>query len=175
MYAAFGASSPFWPAFFENKALTTQQIGLILSAGIIIRLAAGPLTGRLADVSGSLRAVLAACAVLGAATAAAFLLSNSLSSLLIIALLQGAALALMASLADALAVNVASPRLAGKAFEYGWIRGLSCYCGGDAGRRTAHHSDQFHSDDLAECCPARGCGGCNVAVTPAKSIKLAYD
>jgi MFS transporter, PPP family, 3-phenylpropionic acid transporter len=123
MYAAFGASSPFWPAFFETKALTSQQIGLILSAGIIVRLAAGPLTGRIADVSGSLRAALAACAVLGATAAAAFLLSNSFSSLMMIALLQGAALAPMASLADALAVNVASPHLAGKTFEYGWIRG----------------------------------------------------
>jgi len=125
MYAAFGASSPFWPAFFETKALTSQQIGLALSAGMMVRLAAGPLAGRLADILGSLRSVLAACAVLGAASAAAFLLSNSFSSLLMIALLQGAALAPTASLADALAVNVASPHLAGKAFEYGWIRGAA--------------------------------------------------
>jgi len=113
MYAAFGASSPFWPAFFETKALTSEQIGLVLSAGMMVRLAAGPLAGRLADILGSLRSVLAACAVLGAASAAAFLLSNSFSSLLMIALLQGAALAPTASLADALAVNVASPHLAG--------------------------------------------------------------
>jgi PPP family 3-phenylpropionic acid transporter len=125
MYAAFGASSPFWPAFFETKALTSQQIGLALSAGMMVRLAAGPLAGRLADILGSLRSVLAACAVLGAASAAAFLLSNSFSSLLMIALLQGAAFAPTASLADALAVNVASPHLAGKAFEYGWIRGAA--------------------------------------------------
>ncbi len=123
MYAAFGASSPFWPAFFETKGLSSQQIAFILSAGIVIRLAAGPLAGRLADVSESWRAVLAACAALAATAAAGFLLSNNFASLLTIALFQGATLAPMASLADALAVNVASPRLAGKAFEYGWIRG----------------------------------------------------
>jgi MFS transporter, PPP family, 3-phenylpropionic acid transporter len=123
MYAAFGVSSPFWPAFFEAKTLSSQQIGFILSAGILIRLAAGPVVGILADISGSLRAVLAACAVLAATAGTAFLVSNTFLSLLTIAVLQGATLAPMTSLADALAVNVARPRFAGKAFEYGWVRG----------------------------------------------------
>jgi MFS transporter, PPP family, 3-phenylpropionic acid transporter len=123
MYAAFGVSSPFWPAFFETKGLAPQQIGFILSAGMLIRLAAGPLVGRLADISKSLRAVLAACAYLAAAVAAAFLISNSFSSLLTIALLQAATLAPMTSLADALTVNVAGFQSAGKPFEYGWVRG----------------------------------------------------
>jgi MFS transporter, PPP family, 3-phenylpropionic acid transporter len=123
MYAAFGVSSPFWPAFFETKGLASQQIGLVLSAGMLVRLAAGPLVGRLADVSESWRAVLAACAALAAIIAAAFLISNSFSSLLTIALLQAATLAPMTSLADALTVNIASPRLAEKSFEYGWVRG----------------------------------------------------
>jgi len=123
MYAAFGVSSPFWPAFFGTKGLTSQQIGFVLSAAMLIRLIAGPLVGRLADISGSLRAALATCAALSATVAGAFLISNSFSSLLTIALLQAATLSPMTSLADALAVNVASPRLAGKAFEYGWIRG----------------------------------------------------
>jgi MFS transporter, PPP family, 3-phenylpropionic acid transporter len=123
MYAAYGVSSPFWPAFFETHGLTSQQIGFILSAGMLVRLAAGPLVGRLADVSGSLRAILATCAACAATVAAAFWLSNSFSSLLTVALLQAAALAPMTSLADALAVNVARPQLAGKPFEYGWLRG----------------------------------------------------
>jgi PPP family 3-phenylpropionic acid transporter len=113
----------FWPAFFGTKGLTSQQIGFVLSAAMLIRLIAGPLVGRLADISGSLRAALATCAALSATVAGAFLISNSFSSLLTMALLQAATLSPMTSLADALAVNVASPRLAGKAFEYGWIRG----------------------------------------------------
>jgi MFS transporter, PPP family, 3-phenylpropionic acid transporter len=122
MYAAFGVSSPFWPTFFESKALTSQQIGLI-SAGMLIRLAAGPVVGTLADLSGALRGFLTTCAALAATVGTIFLISNTFSSLLTTAMLQGATLAPITSLADALAVNVATPRFAGKRFEYGWVRG----------------------------------------------------
>ena len=123
MYAAFGVSSPFWPKFFETKTLTPQQISLILAAAMLVRLASGPPIGRFADLSGSLRIVLAACASLAAGMAAAFLLASTFWSLLAIALVQATALAPMTSLADALAVNTARPYIAGKPFEYGWIRG----------------------------------------------------
>ena len=123
MYAAFGVASPFWPKFFETKALTSQQIGLILAAAMLVRLAAGPIVGRLADLSRSLRLVLAICAALAAGTAAALLLANTFWSLLFIALVQAAALAPTTSIADALSVNAAKPVLGGKPFEYGWIRG----------------------------------------------------
>ena len=63
LYAAFGVASPFWPKFFETRGLGAEQIGLILAASTLIRLAAGPLVGRLADLSGRLRLTLAICAV----------------------------------------------------------------------------------------------------------------
>jgi PPP family 3-phenylpropionic acid transporter len=59
LYAAFGAASPFWPKFFETRGLTSQQIGLILGAAILVRLAAGPLVGTLVDFLGSLRLMFA--------------------------------------------------------------------------------------------------------------------
>ncbi|XUJ35992.1 MFS transporter [Bradyrhizobium japonicum] len=93
LYAAFGVSSPFWPKFFETRALTPQQIGLILAAAMLVRLAVGPVVGMLADLLGSLRLLLATCAALAAATAAAFLLANTFSLLFLIALVQAAALA----------------------------------------------------------------------------------
>ncbi|MBR1192105.1 MFS transporter [Bradyrhizobium sp. AUGA SZCCT0160] len=123
LYAAFGVASPFWPKFFETRALTPQQIGLILGAAILVRLAAGPLVGILADLLGSLRLLLATCAALAAATAAAFLLANTFWLLFLIALVQAAALTPTTSIADALSVNAAKPEIAGKPFEYGWIRG----------------------------------------------------
>jgi MFS transporter, PPP family, 3-phenylpropionic acid transporter len=123
MYAAFGVASPFWPKFFETRALTSQQISLILAAAILVRLAAGPVVGRLADLWRSLRLVLATCAALAAGTAAALLLANTFWLLLFIALVQAAALAPTTSIADALSVSAAKPRLGGKPFEYGWIRG----------------------------------------------------
>jgi PPP family 3-phenylpropionic acid transporter len=123
LYAAFGVASPFWPKFFETRALTAQQIGLILGAAMLVRLAAGPLVGMLADLLGSLRLLLATCAALAAATAAVFSLANSFWLLFLIALVQAAALAPTTSIADALSVNAAKPQIAGRPFEYGWIRG----------------------------------------------------
>jgi MFS transporter, PPP family, 3-phenylpropionic acid transporter len=123
LYAAFGVASPFWPKFFETRALTAQQIGLILGAAMLVRLAAGPLVGMLADLLGSLRLLLAICAALAAATAAAFLFASAFWLLFLIALVQAAALAPTTSIADALSVNAAKPEIAGKLFEYGRLRG----------------------------------------------------
>jgi MFS transporter, PPP family, 3-phenylpropionic acid transporter len=125
LYGAFGVASPFWPKFFESRGLTPQHIGTILAAALVVRLAAGPLVGRLADFLSSLRLVLASCIVLAAAAAAAFALADTFWFVLLVALAQAAALAPTTSLADALAVNTARPRMAGKPLEYGWIRGAA--------------------------------------------------
>ena len=49
MYAAFGVSSPFMPAFFEGRGLAPEQLGVVFAAGTAIRLVSGPLCARLAD------------------------------------------------------------------------------------------------------------------------------
>jgi MFS transporter, PPP family, 3-phenylpropionic acid transporter len=123
LYAAFGVASPFWPRFFETRALSPQQIGFMLAAGMLMRLAAGPLVGMFADRAGSLRLALALCTALAAASAAALFWAHSFSLLLFITVIQAACLAPTTSLPDALSVNAARPRLAGREFEYGWIRG----------------------------------------------------
>ena len=123
LYAAFGVASPFWPRFFETRALTPQQIGFMLAAAMLMRLLAGPIVGMFADRAGSLRLALAICTALAAGSAAALLWAHSFALLLFITVIQAAALAPTTSLADALSVNAARPRLAGKEFEYGWIRG----------------------------------------------------
>jgi PPP family 3-phenylpropionic acid transporter len=125
LYGAFGVASPYWPKLFESKGLTPHQIGLILAAALVMRLAAGPLVGRLADLLGSLRLVLASCIVMAAAAAAAYMWADTFWLVLLIALAQAAALAPTTSLADALTVNAARPRKAGKPFEYGRIRGAA--------------------------------------------------
>ena len=123
LYAAFGVASPFWPRFFETRALSPQEIGIVLAAAMLTRLLAGPMVGMFADRAGSLRLALAICTALAAGSAAALLWAHSFALLLFITVIQAASLAPTTSLADALSVNAAKPRLAGKEFEYGWIRG----------------------------------------------------
>jgi len=123
LYGAFGASSPFWPKFFETKALSSQQIGLLLGATLLMRLVTGPLVGRLADLSRALRLVLSGCAILAAGMAAVLVAADSFWFLLLIALIQAGALAPTTSISDALSINAAKPKGAGRSFEYGWIRG----------------------------------------------------
>ena len=117
-YGAFGVASPFWPKFFETRALPPQQIGLIVAAAMLMRLVTGPLLGTLADSVGSLPLVLAACASFSAASALALTSAEIFWPLFIVAMLQAAALAPTTSIADALAINVARPRIG-----YGWLRG----------------------------------------------------
>src|SRR6185503_17207377 len=123
MYAAFGVSSPFLPAFFEARGLAPEQLGVLFATGTAIRLISGPLCGRLADLTQALRAVLAVCATLAALVALGLLSASSFSALLMISVLHAAALAPITTLADALALGAAAARNAAGRFEYGWVRG----------------------------------------------------
>jgi PPP family 3-phenylpropionic acid transporter len=123
MYAAFGVSSPFMPAFFAGRELAPEQIGALFATGTAIRLVSGPLCGRLADLTQALRAVLAACAAIAALVALGLLPARGFPTLLMVSVLHAAALAPITTLADALALGAATPRDAGPRFEYGWVRG----------------------------------------------------
>jgi PPP family 3-phenylpropionic acid transporter len=124
MYAAFGASSPFMPAFFEGRGLAPQQLGVIFAAGTAIRLVSGPLCGRLADLTQALRATLAVCAASAAFIALGLLQTSGFTPILMTSVLHAAALAPTTTLADALALGAARPRDARRGFEYGWVRGI---------------------------------------------------
>jgi len=73
IYAAFGVVSPFWPLFFESRGLAPEQIGILFGLSTMMRLIAGPVFGRVADLLGALRAVLATCAALAAGMATGLL------------------------------------------------------------------------------------------------------
>lgn len=125
LYLAFGVASPFLPALLSARGLTPEQIGLLLSAGTIVRLVSGPIAGRIADRIPGLRKVLAICTFGGSLLAAAFLPAHGLPSLLVVSLAHAAMLAPTTTLADALALRTAAPGGGGSArFEYGWVRGV---------------------------------------------------
>jgi PPP family 3-phenylpropionic acid transporter len=123
MYAAFGVSSPFMPMFFETRGLVPEQLGILFAAGTAVRLIAGPLWARLADLTQTLRGVLAVCAALAALVALVLLTARGFLTLLIVSVLQAAALAPITTLADALALGAATAGDRGRRFEYGWVRG----------------------------------------------------
>lgn len=124
MYAAFGVASPFWPRFFETGGFTSEELGLLLALGTTVRLASGPLAGRIADQLRARRMVLAVCLGNAGLVALGLATAKGLALLLLISLCHAAALAPTTTLADALASRAAdAPKENGKAFEYGWVRG----------------------------------------------------
>ena len=123
MYAAFGVASPFWPMFFETRGLSPDQIGTLLALGTLARLIAGPVIGRLSDIFGTLRAVLATCAAVAVASAPGLLSEHRYLPLLAISICQAAALAPITTIADALAVNSLGVTRQ-NTLNYGWVRGI---------------------------------------------------
>ncbi|PXW50872.1 MFS transporter [Methylobacterium sp. B4] len=118
LYGGYGALSPFLPPFLEARGLDASEIGTLLAAAMLVRLAAGPILGRLADQRGAVRGFLAAGLALAAGLTLAFLAGSGFPVLLTIALGQAVATAPLAPLADAVA-------LAGgrNGAAYGRIRG----------------------------------------------------
>src|SRR5262245_4598946 len=123
MYAAFGVSSPFMPAFFHARGLTPEQLGILFATGTAVRLISGPLCGRLADLAQALRAVLAVCTTLAALVALGLLSAAGFPALLTVSVVHAAALAPITTLAAALALGAAASRDPATRFEYGWVRG----------------------------------------------------
>jgi MFS family permease len=66
LFAAFGCTSPFLPAFLIGRGLGPEELGLTLGMATTLRLICGPIAGRLADRLQSFRAELAVCAILAA-------------------------------------------------------------------------------------------------------------
>ncbi|SFV14784.1 MFS transporter, PPP family, 3-phenylpropionic acid transporter [Methylobacterium sp. 174MFSha1.1] len=119
LYAGYGLTTPFLPALLSQRGLSPTEVGLVLAAGTGIRLAAGPLAGRLADRLAAGRAVLAACAALSGASALLYLAGHGFAGLLLAGLVHAAATAPLAPLADALAL----PAAGAARFAYGTVRG----------------------------------------------------
>jgi PPP family 3-phenylpropionic acid transporter len=124
LYAGYGLTTPFLPALLSERGLSATEVGLVLAAGTGIRLAAGPLAGRLADTLAAGRFVLAACAALSAGSALLYLTGHGFAGLMLAGLAHAAATAPLAPLADALALTAATQAAAKPVrFAYGTVRG----------------------------------------------------
>jgi PPP family 3-phenylpropionic acid transporter len=122
LYSAFGVIFPFLPAYFEDRGLTPEQIALAIGIGTVVRMASGPLAGRIADSRRAWRGTLSLCAFGAGAVALAYLAAGGFVPVLLVSLAQSALVAPLAPVVDALALAASMAR-PGKGFEYGVVRG----------------------------------------------------
>ena len=119
-------SSPFLPRFFESRGIGPADLGLLFGLGTAVRLVSGPIAGRIADLRGARRAVLALSIALSASIALGLSQATAFAALFALSLAHAAALAPTTTLADALALSAAEPPNQPRpAFEYGWVRGAA--------------------------------------------------
>jgi MFS transporter, PPP family, 3-phenylpropionic acid transporter len=119
LFAAFGVASPFLPGLLLQDGLQPGFIGVVLAAGTAIRLLAGPLGGRLADVTGRPAVVLGGFIAAAAIIAVGYAPARGLPLLLLVSVAHAAVLAPVTPIADALALGSAQTK---PGFEYGWVR-----------------------------------------------------
>src|ERR1700744_1491738 len=116
LYSAYGTESAYLPAFLGDHGLSNEQIGLALAAGTLVRIVAGPLTGRLADHLDARKQVLSVAAFCSGLIGFAYNLAFGFAPLLTVSMAHAAATASLAPLADALSVAASMKE---RGFQYG--------------------------------------------------------
>ena len=120
LYAAYGIESPFLPSFLGERGLSPGEIGLALAAGTVVRLAAAPVAGHLADRFDAARAILGLAAAAAGLISFAYLAGSGFWPMLAVGMAHSVVIAVLAPLADALALTAAERE---RSFSYGWVRG----------------------------------------------------
>ncbi len=130
LYAGWGVLSPFLPAVLAARGATAEQIGLLLAAGIVVRLVAMPAAGILADRLGAPRQVLAVLLLAGAALGLGYGLAGGFAALLLIGVAHAAATGPLGPLPDAMATRALGRGMPargatahGGRLDYGTVRG----------------------------------------------------
>jgi PPP family 3-phenylpropionic acid transporter len=108
------------PAFLLSHGLPVERVGLVLAAGMVVRIASAAAIGRLADRLRRRKQVLTVAAALSGFVGSAYMIAFGFLPLLGVSVAYAAASASLAPLSDALAVAAASE---GRGFQYGWVRG----------------------------------------------------
>jgi MFS family permease len=115
--ALYGTESAYLPTFLRSHGLPLEQIGLVLAAGTIVRIVAGPAAGRLADHLRAHKMVVTTAAGLSGVIGLAYI---GFAPLLAVSMAHAAVTASLAPLSDALSVTASDN---GRTFQYGWVRG----------------------------------------------------
>ena len=100
LYAAYGTEAAYLPSFLQYHGLPIERIGIVLAAGTLIRILAGPVLGGLADRLQSRRMVLGLAAALSAAVGLGYSLAYGFWPLMTVVLFHSAATAPLAPVAE---------------------------------------------------------------------------
>ena len=110
MFASFGMTQPFLPLLYSTL-VTPPQIGVLVSVGPILSIAAGPVAGIVADMCNCHRAIMVGSLALGAVLWLPLLLPGlGFMELLLLALLQALLGGKSGSILDASTVEAVGPR-----------------------------------------------------------------
>ena len=110
LYSAFCVASPYLAALVAERGLSSEQIGVVFALATLMRLAAAPLAGGIADRFAALRLVLGGCLLAAAGAALLYVSAGASIALVVAVLLHAMALAPAAPISDALALTAAKRR-----------------------------------------------------------------
>ena len=119
--AAFGFVGvwlPFWPVWLADRGLTAAEIGLLISAGAWVRVAAPAIIAHLADRRGERKRFIVLLAAAAFAVHLLFLAAEGFAALLAVSILAALALAPIVPMAETVALPLAR---AGR-IDYGRVR-----------------------------------------------------
>ena len=152
LYCAYGTESAYMPAFLLSHGLPVERIGLVLAAGIVVRIASAAAIGRLADRLRRRKQVLTVAAALSGLAGSAYMIAFGFLPLLGVSMAHAAATASLAPLSDALAARggIGGSRLSirmGRERGLGGLRSRNLAVG-PTGRSIwadVHHRDEQRS------------------------------
>jgi len=119
-FGAVGVMMPFIPPLMAAAGLSAGEVGGVLATGAAVRLFSGPLGGRVADMLGQPRAVMAGGAMIAALAACLYGLAQGLPGFLVANLLMAVGFASVVPLGDAMALRAARE----EGWDYGRVRAL---------------------------------------------------
>lgn len=116
-FFALGAAMPFVPVALANGGLSPDWVGVVLALGTAVRLIAGLVSARVAEIVGA-RLVLVVGSLVGGLTLPGLALVEGVALLLLVQAVHGVAVAPIVPLSDAAAVA----EIRRRPFDYGRVR-----------------------------------------------------
>lgn len=90
LFLVIGMQLPFWPVWLSSRGMSASEIGLLLSAGMWVRIIANPLIAHIADRRDARKPLIVMASFGALAASALYLVADGFIGLLIVALISSA-------------------------------------------------------------------------------------